>query len=930
MKKKLLSVLLCVCMAMGLLPTTALATSKTADDAIAWARSQVGHSVGYDDGSGYYQCVEFIQAYYQWLGAGTPSGNGADYATNALPSGWTRTPGGIPQKGDILVYSRYSDTVQQHGHVAIYESDNVLYDQDGSVCGATVKREEKNYRTYTYNYWGCIHPNFAPTVSAPTVTFSPWSNSNYTYTWETDASIGQEITVTNGSCTETGMYLYDANGRELASARNPSYTLARVYFQVNAECGYTLTPGTTYKYKFYAVVNGKTYWSEEYPLQTSGTAPAPVKITAIANPANGGTVTGSGRYDGGKTVTVKATPSEGYRFVSWTVNGNTVSTSASYSFVANTDQTLTATFDKKEPAACSITVISSDGGTATGGGSYKKGDTATVIAIPDKGYKFVGWIVDNRDGKMNSNASNSFTVNSDQTWEAIFWKQTYIISTAASPSDAGMVSGNGQYNYESEATITAVPNKGYVFKAWTESGSTVSTGSSYAFTVDRSRDLIAVFEKEGAVPPTVTVWPAASAINYGQKLPDSQLSGGKADAAGTFRWADTTLRPVSGQSYEVIFTPSDTAKYSTVTGKVSMTVNKTAPILSLSARQSGTSVIVDVSAVNPYDSGLSDVPTPTVTYRIGSKAAQKISGTSFTIPQGTAEGTVITVTASTAGDKNYTAAEKSTTLKAGSLTVHHVLTTSGSDLGGSVTIQPATAKQGETVTVTATARSGYVFDTITAEAANGAAVWLTALGGGSYTFTMPDSNVTLDVAFKATQEDWVNPFSDVVEGAWYYEAVKFVNQSGLMNGSDGKFDHSGNLSRAMIAQILYNKENCPEVPDDQVFSDVPRTAWYFDAVSWAAEQGIVRGYEDGSFAPDASITREQLAAVLWRYAGSPVSGGGTLNFTDANRVGSWALDAVKWAVESGIISGKGGGILDPQGPATRAQVAQMLKNYLDK
>ena len=91
MKKRILSIMLVLCLCAALLPTTAMATSKTADEAIEWVKSQVGHSVGYDDGSGYYQCVEFIQAYYQWLGVDKVSGNGADYATNALPSGWTRT-----------------------------------------------------------------------------------------------------------------------------------------------------------------------------------------------------------------------------------------------------------------------------------------------------------------------------------------------------------------------------------------------------------------------------------------------------------------------------------------------------------------------------------------------------------------------------------------------------------------------------------------------------------------------------------------------------------------------------------------------------------------------------------------------------------------------------------------------------------------------
>ncbi len=284
MRRRLLSILMALCLCITLLPITADATSKTADEAINWVKNQVGHSVGYDDGSGYYQCVEFIQAYYQYLGAGKPSGNGADYASNALPSGWTRTAGGTPQKGDILIYSKYSNTVQQYGHVAIYESDSALYDQDGSVWGGTVKKESKNYRTYTYNYWGCIHPNFAtPAPAAPSVSFSPWENSNYTYIGWTDAGIGQQIDVSNGTCSEVGMELYDQSGKLLATARDTNY-YHRMFFKVNDECHYTLATGTTYKYKFYAIVNGKKYWGNEGSFKTGGPAPEAAKATIPGKP----------------------------------------------------------------------------------------------------------------------------------------------------------------------------------------------------------------------------------------------------------------------------------------------------------------------------------------------------------------------------------------------------------------------------------------------------------------------------------------------------------------------------------------------------------------------------------------------------------------------------------------------------------------------
>lgn len=408
--RKVMSFILMICMCVGLMPVTAVATSRTAGEAINWVKSQVGNSVGYDDGSGYYQCVEFIQAYYEWLGVDSVRGNGADYATNALPSGWTRTAGGIPQKGDILVYSAYSSTVQPYGHVAIYESDNALYDQDGSVYLATVKKESANYRTYTYNYWGCIHPNFAGTASSSsssayptnvkvttnkssyqqnetvvisvtgnnynwytihidkdgqtiyenydyntspinfpvsstgsyrvtvsackdwdhftdaqcsfTVTaaeagayFEPWDNPSYTYIRETDAGIGMRVTVTNATPSYVGMVLYDSNEKELARGGESNTYIGPYYFKINEELGYTLTPGTTYKYKFYAVVNGKNCWSSFNTFKTSGTAPV---IYSISLDTSSLSLTVGEKDDIIATVTPAGTP------VTWSSSNSSV------------------------------------------------------------------------------------------------------------------------------------------------------------------------------------------------------------------------------------------------------------------------------------------------------------------------------------------------------------------------------------------------------------------------------------------------------------------------------------------------------------------------------------------------------------------------------------------------------------------------------
>ncbi len=178
---------------------------------------------------------------------------------------------------------------------------------------------------------------------------------------------------------------------------------------------------------------------------------------------------------------------------------------------------------------------------------------------------------------------------------------------------------------------------------------------------------------------------------------------------------------------------------------------------------------------------------------------------------------------------------------------------------------------------------------------------------------------------------WVNPFSDVAGDAWYYDAVRYASENGLMGGyGNGMFGPNDNLSRAQFAQILFNKEGRPVVNYLLRYNDVADGAWYTEAVRWATSQGVVSGYGNGMFGPNDIITREQLAVMLWRYAGSPAATDKELHFTDADQASGFALEALRWAVENSIINGKSGGILDPQGLATRAEAAQILKNFLGK
>lgn len=254
---------------------------------------------------------------------------------------------------------------------------------------------------------------------------------------------------------------------------------------------------------------------------------------------------------------------------------------------------------------------------------------------------------------------------------------------------------------------------------------------------------------------------------------------------------------------------------------------------------------------------------------------------------------------------------------------------------GEVRANLSRAAAGTTVTLTVTPDEGYALKALNVTDAKGNEPALTDKGGGEYSFTMPGAEVTVKAVF--AQKDGAVPcdggencpsrgFTDLGPvDVWYHEAVDYVLRTGLMGGyGDGRFGPDDKLSRAQLAQILYNRAGQPAVTGTSPFTDVEEGAWYTDAILWASGNSIVNGYGGGSFGPDDPITREELAVMLWRQAGSPPSTGTLDGFADGNTAGAWAVDALRWAVEQGILNGYGGGILDPTGPTARAQAAAML------
>lgn len=261
------------------------------------------------------------------------------------------------------------------------------------------------------------------------------------------------------------------------------------------------------------------------------------------------------------------------------------------------------------------------------------------------------------------------------------------------------------------------------------------------------------------------------------------------------------------------------------------------------------------------------------------------------------------------------------------------VTTSAVNNGG-VNASPSNAEKGATITITLSPDKGYKLDKLTVTDGSGKTVSTVKKSDTVYTFTMPASAVKVGVSYvKATETPSKTKFNDVSANDWFASAVDYVTGKGMMNGTaDNTFSPKANTTRGMVVTVLYRLENQPSTSAAS-FTDVASGAYYANAVAWANANGIVSGYGSGKFGPNDKVTREQLAAILYRYAQYKkydVSGAKSLDgYTDAQSVSSYAVPALQWANAVGVVTGKSGNKLDPKGNATRAEVAAMLMRFCE-
>lgn len=251
---------------------------------------------------------------------------------------------------------------------------------------------------------------------------------------------------------------------------------------------------------------------------------------------------------------------------------------------------------------------------------------------------------------------------------------------------------------------------------------------------------------------------------------------------------------------------------------------------------------------------------------------------------------------------------------------------------GSVSVSPKSASKGSTVTVTVTPDKGYTLETLTVTDRNGSALNLTDRGNGKYTFTIPSGPVTVAATFM-DDNTMLNFFVDVPAGAYYYDAVLWAAEGGIVTGTDAvHFSPDASCTRAQLVTFLWRAAGSPAVNYAMNFTDVDSGAYYAEAVRWAASEKVVEGTTAETFAPDAAVTRAQVVTMLYRFAkaqGMDTTQGGMAirEFDDFDAVPAYALEAMDWAVNAGVLKGDNNRLL-PQDNCTRAQIVTMLYRAL--
>ena len=612
-------------------------------------------------------------------------------------------------------------------------------------------------------------------------------------------------------------------------------------------------------------------------------------------------------------------------FKAWQIGGTEYKVGDSYTVRGDTE--IKALWENSVITPTTYTVTVSNDGKGTGTATPSTAAAGTMISLtatPNEGYRFKEWQV--ISGGVAIKDDKFLMPNDNVEVKAIFEEDAPPVPTeftitvktdgngTASASPDKAVAGT-------EIRLTATPNKGYHFKEWQVMSGGVTIKDDKFTMPSANVEVKAIFEKDAPPAPTEYTITVTSGDNG-----TASASHAKAVVGTEIR---LTATPNTGYHLK---------EWQVISGGVTIENNKfTMP-----------SANVEVKAI--FEKDAPPAPTEfTITVTSGDNGTASASHAKAVV------GTEITLTATP--NKGYhfkewqvisggvTIKDDKFTMPSANVEVKAIFE---KDTGGGGGYNPPVTYYtlrfetggGSDIPSVREAYNAYIDLTQYVPTWRGHTFigWYSERGltnKVSGVYLTKDMTVYAGWRVDENPGTGANPFTDVSEKDWFYGDVMFVYENGLMLGtSKTLFSPHGTATRGMMATILWRMEGSPAPKGKNSFTDVEAGKWYADAITWTAENGIFAGYGKDKFGPDDPITREQLAAIFYRYAdykGYDLTVKGNLDtFKDADKITDYAKTAMQWAVGSGLVKGKSGNLLDPQGTATRAEIAAMLHRFIEK
>ncbi len=695
--------------------------------------------------------------------------------------------------------------------------------------------------------------------------------------------------------------------------------------------------------------------------------------------ASGGTVSGKGVYKNGDKVTVTAAvnTNDGYEFKGWQdEDGQTASTEETYTFEADGDRTLTAVFEVDEDYRVTLKTDPQDGGTVTGGGSYedKTDHKATVEATANTGYYFIGWY--EGETLKNDQAEYTFGVAEQGITLTAKFGIDYLARAELAKDNLASSLGTSVFEWSTLTEAVGAYEAAKTFVQNPPSGVKDAESRFNALTSYYSGIQALDLSNQGINSDDLAKLYLFTGVT------DLNLSGNKGITSLTNLPNQTGLKDLNLSNTGImdltsLSTPAalETLNLSStgITDLSCLSGLTTLETLNLSNNKGITdlSALKDLSTLETLDISGTGVTTLESLIKEGESrfpgyqnlTAHNLTLTSLSALAGTAKAEGFPVEAITEWDFDNSTLPDTEDSKTDVEAIQNKLgdkfipptfktnPTPGGGGGGAtsygvtvadcehgkISAEPAKAAKGDTVTVTVTPDEGFEVRAVNVTDAGGKAVEVSRNADGTFSFVMPAGNVTVS-AVLGCDGGTLCPsagLTDVDQSQWYHDAVDWAVSTGVMTGfGNGLFGPDVDLTRAQMAQILWNVEGRPAVDYPIAFGDVSGEDWFHGAVAWAASEGIFEGYGAGSglFGPEDALTREQAAAVLMRWAafrGEDTSARADLSaYPDAGDVSEWAVECVSWAVAQGVIAGVGlpdGTLeLDPLGTTSRAQTATLM------